>query len=92
MSITDGRVDRIIGDFRRLSDMVCLNFSSNNITKFEDNRSLGSLHKLTTLDLSHNNLSDVPRFRKNGAISLDISGNFLTNRAFYVKNKTLSSK
>lgn len=73
LSFTDGRVDSVKGEFGRHVPVSCLNLSSNNITKFED-RSLVNLYNLSMLDLSNNNLSDIPRFKKEGTVILDISG------------------
>ncbi|XP_025836803.1 protein halfway [Agrilus planipennis] len=74
LSITDGRINRVAGEFGKLSHVSCLNLSSNSIAEFED-RALVNLYNLSILDLSYNNLSDVPRFRKEGFLTLDISEN-----------------
>ncbi|KAF5279963.1 hypothetical protein FQA39_LY18184 [Lamprigera yunnana] len=74
LSITDGKINRIVGEFGKHTTISCLNFSSNSINKFED-RSLVNLYNLSILDLSHNNLTDVPRFKKEGIVTLDVSGN-----------------
>lgn len=80
MSVTDGRLGSIVGEFGRHVPISCLNLSSNGITKLED-RSLVNLYNLSMLDLSSNNLSDVPRFKKEGLVTLDISGTKLTTIA-----------
>lgn len=72
MTITDGHINRISGEFSKLTLISCLNLSSNSISRF-DERSLVNLYNLSHLDLSHNNLSEVPRFKKEGNVTLDIS-------------------
>ncbi|XP_045464504.1 protein halfway isoform X2 [Harmonia axyridis] len=74
MTITDGHINRISGEFSKLTLISCLNLSSNSISRF-DERSLVNLYNLSHLDLSHNNLSEVPRFKKEGNVTLDISSN-----------------
>lgn len=73
MSITDGQIQEIVGEFAKYSHVSCLNLSSNGIRKVEQ-RSLVNLYNLSYLDLSHNNLTDIPRFKKEGAVTLDIRG------------------
>lgn len=87
LSITDGNIGNVTGEFGKHSSVACLNMSSNGITNFE-NRSLVNLYNMTMLDLSHNNLSNVPRFKKDGDFTLDISNNapmFCTN-LYEIKN------
>ncbi|KAJ8931229.1 hypothetical protein NQ314_015890 [Rhamnusium bicolor] len=74
MTITDGQINSVVGEFAKHTIVSCLNISSNGIRKFEQ-RSLVNLFNLSFLDLSHNNLSDVPRFKKEGTVTLDISEN-----------------
>lgn len=74
VSITDGKIDRIVGMFARNTAISCLNFSNNALYDI-NNRSFVHLNKLGMVDLSHNNLSVVPNFNKKGNISLDISDN-----------------
>lgn len=74
VSVTDGRIGRIVGNFAKHSEISCLNFSNNGLIDI-DNRSFVFLTKLRTVDLSHNNLSIVPNFIKQNKISLDISDN-----------------
>lgn len=77
LSITDGKIGSVVGEFARLTTISCLNLSSNSIGKFGD-RTLVNLFNLTILDLSHNNLTDVPRFKKEGNVTLDVSGLYNT--------------
>lgn len=76
LSITDGHINSVVGEFGKHTTISCLNLSSNFISKFED-RSLANLYNLSILDLSHNDLSDVPRFKKEGIVILDVSDNKL---------------
>lgn len=73
MTITDGQINNLVGEFAKHSLVSCLNLSSNGIKKFEQ-RSLVNLFNLSYLDLSHNNLTSVPSFKKEGPVVLDISG------------------
>ncbi|KAH1023645.1 hypothetical protein HUJ04_012810 [Dendroctonus ponderosae] len=73
MTITNGNIRRIDGEFAKHSNISCLNLSSNHINSIEE-RALGSLYNLGILDLSHNNLTKVPSVRK-GTLILDISNN-----------------
>ena len=75
MTITDGQINSVTGEFAKHTSVSCLNLSSNGIINFE-NRSLVNLYNLSFLDLSHNNLSDVPRFKKDGNVTVDISGGY----------------
>ncbi|KAK9881566.1 hypothetical protein WA026_016440 [Henosepilachna vigintioctopunctata] len=74
MTISDGNIRSVIGEFSKLTFMSCLNLSSNSISKF-DERSLVMLYNLSYLDLSNNNLTEIPRFKKEGPVTLDISHN-----------------
>nr|CAH7747276.1 unnamed protein product [Callosobruchus chinensis] len=74
MTITDGQIKQVVGEFAKHTIVSCLNLSSNGIQKFEP-RSLVNLFNLSYLDLSDNNLTDVPRFKMEGAVTLDISQN-----------------
>lgn len=74
MSVTDGRIGRVINEFSRGHALTCLNFSNNAIEKI-DKRPFVYLQNLSMLDLSHNNLSEVPNFKKKQIINLDISNN-----------------
>lgn len=71
MTITDGNISRIDGEFAKHSRVSCLNLSSNHINAIED-RALRNLYNLSILDLSHNNLTEVPSIRKE-SVTLDIS-------------------
>ncbi|XP_053682677.1 protein halfway isoform X2 [Sabethes cyaneus] len=72
LSITDGRIQKISSSFARFSSPVCLNVSNNNISEIEP-RAFRELRHLTTLDISHNNLSTIPSTI--GNLRLDIRGN-----------------
>ncbi|CAG9864494.1 unnamed protein product [Phyllotreta striolata] len=74
MTITDGYVKNVSEAFPKMSMVSCLNLSSNGIQDIEI-RSLVNLYKLSYLDLSHNNLTQVPNFKKKGGVTLDILGN-----------------
>ncbi|KAG5863709.1 hypothetical protein JTB14_037304 [Gonioctena quinquepunctata] len=74
MTITDGKINSIAGEFAKHSIVSCLNLSSNGILEFE-RRSLVNLFNLSYLDLSQNNLSEVPSFKMEGDVKLDISAN-----------------
>ncbi|XP_050300493.1 protein halfway isoform X2 [Anthonomus grandis grandis] len=78
MTITDGHIKKIDGEFAKQNSISCLNLSSNHINSIED-RALNTLFNLSFLDLSHNNLTDVPSFRKDHTIFLDISNNMYLN-------------
>lgn len=73
MTVTDGNISRIDGEFAKHSRVSCLNLSSNHINVIED-RALGNLYNLSVLDLSHNNLTEVPSIRKE-SVTLDMSNN-----------------
>lgn len=72
LTITDGNISSVVGEFGKHSSVSCLNLSSNSISQFE-NRSLVNLYKLQLLDLSNNNVSDIPKFKKESSLRLDIS-------------------
>ncbi|XP_056632043.1 protein halfway [Diorhabda sublineata] len=74
MAITDGKIKTVSGAFSKMTAVSCLNLSSNGITEFQK-RSLCNLFSLSFLDLSHNNLTEVPNFKLEGHITLDIVGN-----------------
>lgn len=73
--MTDGHINKIVGELPKHTAITCLNFSSNGIQKFAKT---GLLHaaNLSYIDLSRNNLTDVPKLRKDGNISLDILGKY----------------
>ncbi|KAJ8972778.1 hypothetical protein NQ317_011630 [Molorchus minor] len=74
MTITNGQINSVVGEFAKHTIVSCLNLSSNGIRKFEQ-RSLVNLFNLSYLDLSYNNLSEVPRFKKEGIVTLGVSDN-----------------
>jgi hypothetical protein len=75
LAITDGRIQRIKGQFLMMTPILCLNLSNNALLEMENN-SLIRLAQLTTLDLSYNNLTHLPALNiMNGReFWLDISG------------------
>lgn len=75
LSITDGKINRVKGQFRMMTPTTCLNLSNNALIEVENN-SLTRLAQLTTLDLSYNNLTHLPALNTmNGReFWLDISG------------------
>lgn len=75
VTITDGNISRIEGEFPKHSKVQCLNLSSNHINDIED-RALAPLYTLNILDLSFNNLTEVPSIRRGSSgssVTLDIS-------------------
>ncbi|XP_014211946.1 protein halfway-like [Copidosoma floridanum] len=75
LAITDGKIQRIKGQFLMMTPIFCLNFSNIALLEMENN-SLIRLAQLTTLDLSHNNLMHLPALNiMNGReFWIDISG------------------
>lgn len=74
ISITDGKINKITGIFSKHTSIKCFNLSNNALNSV-DKRTFVNLQKLSLLDLSFNNLSEVPNFRKTRPIQLDISNN-----------------
>lgn len=76
MSVTDGNIGKIVGQFPRYSPIACLNISNNNLTtKKLLYRPVSNLFNLTVLDLSNNNLTSIPGAPLSRNYSIDISGN-----------------
>lgn len=75
LAITDGKINRLRGQFRMMTPIQCLNLSNNELREVENN-SLTRLVQLTTLDLSYNKLTYLPALNTmNGReFWLDISG------------------
>lgn len=74
ISITDGNITRLAGEFTKMTSVTCLNVSNNNINSIEP-RALSNLYDLVMLDLSHNNLTRMPNFRKpEKNFTIDIMG------------------
>ncbi|KRT83062.1 hypothetical protein AMK59_3987 [Oryctes borbonicus] len=73
LAITDGYIENVTGIFPRGTKLSCLNFSSNSILHFD--KTLKYSIRLERLDLSHNNLSDIPYMKSSINITLDISNN-----------------
>ncbi|XP_026473562.1 protein halfway isoform X2 [Ctenocephalides felis] len=75
ISITDGNITKLAGEFTKMTSVTCLNVSNNNINSIEP-RALSNLYDLVMLDLSHNNLTRMPNFRKpEKNFTIDIMGN-----------------
>lgn len=85
LAITDGRINRVIGQFLVMTPTLCLNLSNNALIEV-DNNSLIRLTQLTTLDLSYNNLTHLPALNTmNGReFWLDISGKCTFYYLFYI--------
>ena len=75
LTVTDGKINRVKGQFLMMTPITCLNFSNNSLLEIEHN-SLIRLAQLSTLDLSNNNLTRLPALNIiNGReFWLDISG------------------
>ncbi|KAG8040923.1 hypothetical protein G9C98_001911 [Cotesia typhae] len=75
LAITDGKINRIKGQFLMMTPTHCLNLSNNALTEIENN-SFTRLSQLTSLDLSYNNMTHLPALNiMNGReFWLDISG------------------
>lgn len=73
--MTDGHINKIVGELPKHTTISCLNFSSNGIQKFIKTGLLNAVN-LSYIDLSRNNLTDVPKLKKDGNISLDILGKY----------------
>lgn len=75
LAITDGKINRVKGQFLMMTPTLCLNLSNNALVEVENN-SFTRLAHLTTLDLSYNNITHLPALNiMNGReFWLDISG------------------
>lgn len=73
MTITNGNITRIDGKLPKSTKISCLDLSSNHINSIEE-RALGQLYNLSFLNLSHNNLTQVPSIRMEN-VTVDISNN-----------------
>ncbi|XP_043282733.1 protein halfway isoform X2 [Venturia canescens] len=75
LSITDGRINRIKGQFLMMAPTHCLNLSNNGLSEVENN-SFTRLAQLATLDLSYNNITHLPALNTMSGREfwLDISG------------------
>lgn len=89
LSVTDGHISRVIGEFAKRTPIQCLNLSNNALTSIEE-RALVHLTNLSTLDISHNNLTGMPNFKIGTNIRMDISGNneMECQSLFRAKNKS----
>ncbi|XP_012272897.1 protein halfway isoform X2 [Orussus abietinus] len=75
LAVTDGRVNRVKGQFLMMTPIHCLNLSNNALVEVE-NKSFTRLSLLTTLDLSFNNITHLPALNTMNTREfwLDISG------------------
>ncbi|KAK0074967.1 hypothetical protein PV325_007581 [Microctonus aethiopoides] len=75
LAITDGKINRIKGQFLMMTPTHCLNLSNNAMVDIENN-SFTRLAQLTSLDISYNNITHLPALNTmNGReFWLDISG------------------
>lgn len=83
LSVTDGHISRVIGEFAKRTPIQCLNLSNNALTSIEE-RALVHLTNLSTLDISHNNLTGMPNFKIGTNIRMDISGTRHMSHIIYV--------
>lgn len=82
LAVTDGRINRVKGQFLMKTPIACLNLSNNALIEVENN-SLTRLEQLAILDLSYNNLTHLPALNTNGReFWLDISGNRESSRRY----------
>lgn len=73
--ITDGTIKNITSDFKKFSLLKCLNVSNNNLIDINE-RAFKELTHLGMLDISHNNLSVMPRITHHqNNLFIDIRGN-----------------
>lgn len=78
ISITDGRVNSINGSMSLMAYLKCLNVSNNNITEIHERESaFTKLQKFQYIDLSHNNLSFIPKLSTHNNASMDIRDNYV---------------
>lgn len=80
LAITDGKINRIKGQFLMMTPTHCLNLSNNAMVDIENN-SFTRLAQLTSLDISYNNITHLPALNTmNGReFWLDISGKSSSN-------------
>lgn len=69
LAITNGNIVKISKQFSRMSKVKCLDLSSNNLSNVAD---MKPTKTLKFLNLSHNDLTDIPRITQNHNITLDI--------------------
>ncbi|XP_057321539.1 protein halfway-like [Microplitis mediator] len=72
LSITDGQINRVEGQFLNDTKISCLNLSNNALTDIENNF-MSQLNYLKHLDLSYNNITHLPALNEK-LHTLDISG------------------
>lgn len=66
-----------LGEFKKMSMATCLNISNNNIAEIS-NRCFVNLFNLSMLDMSHNNLLEIPNFNGKGKdLYLNFKGTFV---------------
>lgn len=73
LTVTNGRIDQVVGSLPKNAGITCLNFSSNLIQDFVGSP-FSDLSNLNYLDVSRNSLTLVPTLTEERNISLDISG------------------
>uniref|UniRef100_A0A1A9X021 Vacuolar protein sorting-associated protein 18 homolog n=1 Tax=Glossina brevipalpis TaxID=37001 RepID=A0A1A9X021_9MUSC len=71
LAITDGNISRLIKSFSRVSQIKCLNFSNNNLS----NITMRAPPFLKFLNISKNNLTQIPKLKQNQNITLDVRDN-----------------
>uniref|UniRef100_A0A1A9ZLN7 Protein halfway n=1 Tax=Glossina pallidipes TaxID=7398 RepID=A0A1A9ZLN7_GLOPL len=71
LAITDGNISRLVKSFSRVSQIKCLNFSNNNLS----NITMRAPPFLKFLNISKNNLTQIPKLKQNQNITLDVRDN-----------------
>lgn len=76
ISVTDGRIERLAKSFANMMQLQCLNVSNNNISEI-DSRTFKAVkrHNFTVLDLSQNNLTQLPNVQQFPNLTVNIRDN-----------------
>ena len=76
ISVTDGRIDKLSNSFNQMTRLTCLNVSNNNISSV-DPRMFKSVQgfNFTVLDMTDNNITQVPNVLQFPNLTLNIRGN-----------------